>query len=95
MKISRTLLFGLLLALSIPVLGKSVVTIQNNTSIDYSIVVLQTGNIILPISHWTILSSGLNAWQSGANVFEFDPDTTMVIGDTVVFNVYDSVDGNW
>ena len=87
MSVSRLLLMGLLSVFSSSLLGKSVVTFQNNTPIDYTITISQSGNVMLQSNQWTLMANGLHAWQASAGIFDFDPDTTMGPGDTVQFNV--------
>lgn len=66
--------------------AQHVVYIQNNTALDYNFQVIQEGNLTLNTNQYSVMSSLLTAYQNGMAMMEFEPDTVLSPGDTVVFN---------
>ncbi|MBL4753266.1 MAG: hypothetical protein JKY52_06685, partial [Flavobacteriales bacterium] len=61
------------------------VSFQNNTALDYDFQVVQTGNISLSNSQYTVIDTLLTAYANGMDMLQFEPDTTMAPGDSVDF----------
>jgi endonuclease/exonuclease/phosphatase family metal-dependent hydrolase len=67
--------------------GQSTASLQNNTSLDYSIIVIQSGTKALQSNQWMLLTNSIQAWQTKLAIMDFDPDTVMVPGDTILFDI--------
>ncbi len=74
--------------------SQSTVYIQNNTDLDFDITVAISGNKSIAGNQWSSLDVMSTAWENKTAIMDFDPDTLLVSGDTVVFDVSASYNGD-
>jgi len=80
------ILVSIALMCSTNVMGQHLITMQNNTALDYGFQVVQSGNITLNTSQYTVMSTLLTAYANDMAMLKFEPDTIMSPGDTVDFD---------
>ena len=90
----RNILFFVLLVNSGFGYAQSTVYIQNNTDLDFDISVSISGNKTITGNQWNALETISTAWENKAAIIDFDPDTVLVSGDTVVFDISASFSGD-
>ena len=81
-----TILLSITLICSTTLFGQHVITVQNNTALDYNFQVIQSGNIVLSSNQYTVMSTLLTAYANDMAMLEFEPDTVMSPDDTVHFD---------
>ena len=74
--------------------AQTTVYIQNNTDLDFDITISISGSKAILSSQWSFTDSFSNAWENKSAVLNFDPDTVLLSGDTVVFDVEASFNGD-